>query len=136
MRTDGSEPRPLTRVGVMGHFLRWMDGTVVFRCPAGGSPRSMRVGLDGGEPEPLPEVAGGAHMSFSPDRSRVLDVVGHKAIWVSPLRGGAPERVFEFADPDVRIDYPVWSPDGRWVLFDRFRPQGGDIWLMEGLEPL
>jgi Tol biopolymer transport system component len=136
MRGDGSEPRPLTRVGVMGHFLRWMDGAVVFRCPAGGSPRSMRVGLDGGEPEVLPEVAGGAHMSFSPDRSRILDVVGHKAIWVSPLTGGAPEKVFEFEDPDVRIDYPVWSPDGRWVLFDRFRPQGGDIWLMEGLEPL
>jgi hypothetical protein len=42
--------------------------------------------------------------------------------------------VFEFDDPDARIDYPVWSPDGRWVLFDRFRPQGGDIWLMENLE--
>jgi hypothetical protein len=29
-------------------------------------------------------------------------------------------------------DYPVWSPDGRWVLFDRFR--GGNIWLLEGVE--
>jgi Tol biopolymer transport system component len=29
---------------------------------------------------------------------------------------------------------PAWSPDGRWVLFDRFRPQGGDIWMMEGFE--
>jgi hypothetical protein len=35
--------------------------------------------------------------------------------------------VFEFDDADARIDYPVWAPDGRWVLFDRFRPQGGDI---------
>ena len=42
--------------------------------------------------------------------------------------------VFEFPDPDVRIDYPVWSGDGRWILFDRFRPQGGDIWMMEGVE--
>jgi eukaryotic-like serine/threonine-protein kinase len=134
MRADGSEARPLTRVGVMGHFLRWLDGEVVFRCPAGGSPRSMKVALDGGEPVPLPEVAGGAHMSFSPDRSRILDVVGHKSMWVSPLTGGAPEKVFEFDDPDVRIDYPVWSPDGRWALFDRCRPQGGDIWLMEGVE--
>jgi Tol biopolymer transport system component len=24
-------------------------------------------------------------------------------------------------------------PDGRSVLFDRFRPQGGDIWMMDGL---
>jgi Tol biopolymer transport system component len=134
MRADGSEARPLTRVGVMGHFLRWLDGEVVFRCPGGGSPRTLKVGLDGGEPVPLAEVAGGAHMSFSPDRSRVLDVVGHKSMWVSPLTGGAPEKVFEFEDPDVRIDYPVWSPDGRWILFDRCRPRGGDIWLMEGLE--
>ncbi len=34
----------------------------------------------------------------------------------------------------ARIEYPVWSPDGRSVLFDRFRPQGGDIWMMEGAE--
>ncbi len=137
MRADGSEARPLTRVGVMGHFLRWTkDGAaVVFRCPGEGSRRSLKVALDGSEVEVLPEVAGGSHMSFSPDFARILDVVGHKSIWVSPLESGAPEKVFEFEDPDVRIDYPVWSPDGRWVLFDRFRPQGGDVWLMEGLEP-
>jgi len=42
--------------------------------------------------------------------------------------------VYEFADPAVRIDYPVWSPDGKWLLFDRFRPEGGDIWVMENFE--
>lgn len=55
-------------------------------------------------------------------------------LWVSPLHSGALQKVFEFDDPDARIDYPVWSPDGLWVLFDRFRPQGGDIWMMEGFE--
>jgi hypothetical protein len=73
-------------------------------------------------------------MSFSPDGSRIMDVVGHKALWVSPLRSGSPGKVFEFDDPDVRIDYPVWFPDGRWVLFDRFRPRGGNINLLEGVE--
>jgi hypothetical protein len=109
----------------MGHFLRWTkDGAgVVFGCPGGGRPSVLKVALDGGEPEPLPEVAGGAHLSFSPDFSRILDVVGHKAMWVSPLRSGTPEKVFEFEDPDVRIDYPA------------FRPQGGDLWLTEGLQP-
>ncbi len=34
----------------------------------------------------------------------------------------------------LRIDYPVWSPDGKWVLFDRFRPQGAAIWLLAGHE--
>ena len=136
MRADGSERRQLTQVGVIGHFLRWTkDGSaIVFRCACEGSPRVMRVRVSGGEPTPLPEVKGGSHMSFSPDGTRVVDVVAHKALWVSPLAGGGPEQVFEFDDPDARIDYPVWSPDGDFVLFDRFRPQGGDIWSIEGLE--
>lgn len=135
MSADGSGRRQMTEIGVMGHFLAWTrDGrAIVFRSPSGRS-ASYRVTVEGGEPEPLPEVIGGAHMSFSPDGTRIMDVLAHKALWVSPLEGGAPEKVFEFDDPDVRIDYPNWSPDGRWVLFDRFRPQGGDIWLMEGFE--
>ncbi|HKC23285.1 MAG TPA: protein kinase [Thermoanaerobaculia bacterium] len=137
MNADGSEPRALTRVGVLGHFLRFTkDGrSILFRSPAGGgASRTMEVPVEGGEPRPTAEVAGGSHMTLSPDGAKVMDVVGHRALWVSPLAGGAPEKVFELEDPSVRIDYPVWSPDGRWVLFDRFRPEGGDIWVMEGFE--
>ena len=138
MQSDGSEARPLTNVGLglMGHFLRWSQSgdAVIFRCPASGSPQTMQIRLDNSEPEPLAEVVGGSHMSFSPDYSRIMDVISHKTLWVSPLDGGKPEKVFDFDDPDVRIDYPVWSPDGHWILFDRFRPQGGDIWMMENFE--
>jgi Tol biopolymer transport system component len=135
MNADGSQSRPLTQVGVLGHFLRWTaDGAgVVFRCPSG-RPRTMKVPVAGGDPEDLPEVVGGAHMSFSPDQTRIMDVLAHKTLWVSPLTGGAPEKVFEFDDPDSRIDYPVWSPDGRFVLFDRFRPRGGDVWVLDHFE--
>jgi Tol biopolymer transport system component len=138
MNSDGTDCRQLTNVGLglMGHFMRWdpRSDAVIFRCPGSGTPRTMKVRVDGSDPEPLPEIAGGSHMSFSPDHLRIMDVIGHKTLWVSPLNGGKPERVFEFDDPDVRIDYPVWSPDGRWILFDRFRPQGGDIWMMENFE--
>jgi len=136
MNADGSQARQLTRIGVMGHFLRWTaDGRgVVFKCPCGGKPQVFQVPMSGGEPQPLPEVAGGSHLSFNPDHSRIMDVVGHKTLWASPLKGGKPERAFAFDDPDVRIDYPVWSPDGKWVLFDRFRPQGGDIWVIQDFE--
>jgi eukaryotic-like serine/threonine-protein kinase len=136
MAADGSSQRQLTSVGVSGHFQRWSaDGkSLVFRCPCGGKPQTMRVGLDGGDPQPTSEVAGGSHMSFSPDGSLLADVVGHKTVWISPLGAGKPYQVFAFEDPDSRIDYPVWSPDGKELLFDRFRPQGGDIWLMEGFE--
>jgi Tol biopolymer transport system component len=135
MHADGSDPRPISSTGTVGHFLLWTRDSRALLYRAPGSPsRTMRVELAGGQPEPTAEVAGGAHMSFSPDLFRIMDVVGHKQLWVSPLSGGAPEKVFEFDDADARIDYPVWSPDGKWILFDRFRPQGGDIWMMEGFE--
>ena len=135
MDADGGHPRALTETGVMGHFLAWTPSgdAIVYRNPSG-KPASFRVSVEGGDPEPLPEVVGGAHMSLSPDGSRIIDVLAHKTLWVSPLSGGSPEKVFEFDDPDVRIDYPVWSPDGRWLLFDRFRPQGGNVWMMERFE--
>jgi len=136
MNADGSDSRQLSDSGVMGHFMRWTAAgdAVIFRSPGAGNAVTVKVPLSGGDAEPLGNVVGGAHMSLSPDHSRIMDVVGHKVLWVSPLNGGSPEKVFEFDDPDVRIDYPVWSPDGGWILFDRFRPQGGDIWIMENFE--
>jgi Tol biopolymer transport system component len=135
MGADGSDPHALTDVGVMGHFLAVPPDAsgIVFRSQTG-APPVLKVPFSGAAPEPIPEVAGGAHMTLSPDGSRILDVVAHKVLWVSPLTGGAPEKVFGFDDPDVRIDYPNWSPDGRWALFDVFRPQGGNIWIMEESE--
>jgi Tol biopolymer transport system component len=117
----------------MGHFLRWSnDGRrIIFRSPTGPKARTMSVSTDGGDAVPTAEVIGGSHMSLSPDQSMIMDVVGHRVLWVSPLGGGAPRRVFELDDADSRIDYPVWSPDGRWILFDRFTPHSGDVWMVE-----
>jgi Tol biopolymer transport system component/serine/threonine protein kinase len=136
MGDDGSNPRRLTNVGVTGHFMRWTgDGRdVVFRCTCSGKPATMKVSVGGGDPQPFADMKGGSHISLSPDYSRIMNVVGHRVLWVSPVSGGMPEIVYEFPDPDVRIDYPVWSPDAKWVLFDRFRPQGGDIWAMSDVE--
>ncbi len=136
MSADGSNPRRLTNVGVSGHFMRWTGGgrEVVFRCTCSGKPVTMKASVGGGDPQPFADMKGGSHISFSPDYSRIMDVVGHRVLWVFPVSGGKPEMVYEFPDSDVRIDYPVWSPDGKWVLFDRFRPQGGDIWTMSGVE--
>jgi eukaryotic-like serine/threonine-protein kinase len=136
MNADGSGQRRLTSTGAGGHFLRWTkDGRgIVFRAETGTERRIMRVAVGDGALTPLPEVTSGAHMSWSPDESVLMDVRGHRALWAHPVDGTAPRRVFAFEDADVRIDYPVWSPDGRWVLFDRAEPHGGDLWLLDGIE--
>jgi serine/threonine-protein kinase len=135
MNADGSGQRRLTFTGAGGHFLRWTrDGLgIVFREESGTQTQIMRVSVADGSLTRLPDVASGGHMSWSPDQSLILDVRGHKTLWVYPIDGTPPRRVFEFADPEVRIDYPVWSPDGRQVLFDRAAPRGGDVWLLEGV---
>jgi Tol biopolymer transport system component len=133
MDADGSAQTPLTRDGVtLSHFMRFSaDGRyVMFLCLCGGEPQVMQVPAAGGALEPVAAVAGGGHLSLSPDATLVLDAVGHKSLWVSPQQGGEPYPIFEFDDPAVRLDYPVWSPDGRNILFDRFFPEGGDIWVM------
>ena len=134
MDADGSKPRRLAAVVAGGHFLRWTPDSraVVFRSESGTRVQIYRVSVEDGSMTPLPAVASGAHMSFSPEGSRVLDVRGHKTLWVHPLDGSTPRQVFSFLDPDIRIDYPSWSPDGHWILFDRAAPRGGDLWMIEG----
>ena len=134
MNADGSAQRRVASVVAGGHFLRWTPDSraVVFRSESGTQVQIYRVSVADGALARLPNVASGAHMSFSPDRSRILDVRGHKALWVYPVDGSPPRQVFAFDDPDVRIDYPTWSPDGRWILFDRAATRGGDLWMIEG----
>lgn len=134
MNADGTAPRRVTTVVAGGHFLRWTadGGGIVLRVESGTQVQIQRASVEDGSLTRLPDVASGAHMSFSPDQSRILDVRGHKTLWVHPVDGGLPQQVFAFADPDVRIDYPTWSPDGKWVLFDRAAPRGGDLWVIEG----
>jgi serine/threonine-protein kinase len=132
MDADGSNQRQVTTVGAWGHFLRWThDGAgIVFRADDWTRVRIMRVTVADGSLTDMPPVESGGHMSLSRSGSVAMDVRGHRTIQAHPLDGRPAYRVFEFDNPDVRIDYPVWSPDGRWVLFDRAEPRGADLWTL------
>ena len=136
MAADGSEQRQLSSVGASGHFLLWTrdSRSVIFRTANATQIQIFRVSVDDGALVSMPEVASGWHMSFSPSQARILDVRDHRTLWVYGVDGGSRTKVFEFPDPDVRLDYPLWSPDGRWILFDRAAARGGDLWLVEGIE--
>lgn len=132
MRSDGSNKRQRTDIGAGGHFMRWLkDGLIYFRSPT--TRQVMKVSPASGDPIPVTEN-GGSHISFSPDGTKLIDVTGHKVLWLYSLPDNKKQQLFTFDNPDVRIDYPVWSPDGQWLLFDRFKPEGGDIWIAEGIE--
>ena len=135
MNADGTNQRQLTNTGIGGHFMRWSvdKNSIIFISPYDDISGTVQVSLTGGDPEYFSDIRGGAHISFSPNHSMIMDVIGHKSLWVSPVESGDPEKVFEFEDSENRIDYPVWSPDGNWILFDRVKPQGGDIWVIENL---
>jgi len=136
MNADGSNQHQLSSDGAAGHFVRWFaDGkSIVFRAEPPGGTQILSVNVETGAATRLPDVAGGAHISFSPDHSHIVDVKGHKTVWITPMDGSKPYQIFEFPDPAIRIDYPVWSPDGHFLLFDHDAPHGGDIWLLDGVE--
>ena len=44
-------------------------------------------------------------------------------LYTIPARGGAPKQIT--ISPDLVLESPSWSPDGKWIAFDASSPEGG-----------
>ncbi len=79
-----------------------------------------RVSAAGGEAECLTQDSGIAiniEPRFSPDGKSIAfisDRKGQNNLWVMDADGRNPKPVY--LDPAVRIEYPVWSADGQYII--------------------
>ena len=129
---DGSNERRLSDKRTGGHFLPWIRGGVLQGSLIDEKPFWVALHEDRSPVTIAPVLAKvGGHTSFNPSETMAIDLESHKTMRVIDLATGAAESLFEFPDKGTRIDYPVWSPDGTQVTFDRADPEGGDLWLLE-----
>lgn len=56
---------------------------------------------------------------WSPDGTEIAHI-GDWSIWVAPIDGGAPRRVYE-TDVDTHLSEPEWAPDGQRILVTALR---------------
>ena len=56
---------------------------------------------------------------WSPDGTQIA-YVGDWSIWIAPIDGGQPRRVYE-TEVDVHLGMPEWSPDGGRILVAALR---------------
>jgi Tol biopolymer transport system component len=63
----------------------------------------------------------------SPDGQRmVISIQGQ--LWILPIRGGVAKKITPFS---VECTQPAWSPDGRWIAFQNYSPEGNyAIWVV------
>jgi TolB protein len=112
-------------------FLPRDGRTLLFNGTASGS-RNLWIGsLDSpADARQITFVPGDAiaHSSLSPDTSRVAFVstaTGNSDVWVQNVDGTDLRQLTN----DVHADsWPVWSPDGRWLVFTSLRGVQNETW--------
>jgi Tol biopolymer transport system component len=74
--------------------------------------------------------------SYSPDGTRIADIseqAGSEEIWISDADGGNRFQVTNHTEAQhPQLGRPIWSPDGKWLLYDQDGGQHGEeIWKVE-----
>jgi dipeptidyl aminopeptidase/acylaminoacyl peptidase len=121
--TDHLTLQDLLSVEPLGETALSPDGKTIAFTQNG---QIVLMPADGGWPVKVTSTTGGkAGIAWSPDGKK-LAFVSQGGIWVVPVAGGNPHRITNAppgaGDPRQATDRaPVWSPKGRWILFQSGR---------------
>jgi Tol biopolymer transport system component len=109
------------------------DGTRVAFSRAGPAGQTRIAVAPLGDPSQVRMVTGDGdgfwgHTSptWSPD-GLTLCYADFKNLWLVPAEGGEATRL---TAADVLDRYPVWSPDGRYILFSSLRERTSALWYL------
>jgi Tol biopolymer transport system component len=102
--------------------VRAVDGGPVTRLATLDQPHSLAWSPDGTR---LAFVAGNSAFVYAPD---AIGNIGPSAIWTVPADGGAPERITDAVSLNT---CPVWTPDGRGLVFISDRDGSRDVYRVE-----
>ncbi len=105
------------------------DGGGIYVVPAdGGSPRL--VAKEGWRPKFSPDGKWIAYCKMT-GSEEVSSAFGAGQVFVVPPEGGEPKRI----QPDFPFArYPIWTPDGKHLLFVGTRADGAKDWWVTGLD--
>jgi hypothetical protein len=118
------------------------DGRLLIQVAKPGSGKIYNIRLDGSDPREFTREGDGFPygLSASPDGRRIAFHTAGPAphsyrIWIADPEGN--DRSLVAADPDHLFFAPVWSPDGRWLLFQdcHFHTDSGHDWADVCLAP-
>ena len=80
--------------------------------------------------QPILRIAG---LRITPRINGRQQLMFHTALSIVSLRDGKTRRV---ALPEgVKMGFPQWSPDGRWIAFARYREDGAALWVVNAARP-
>jgi Tol biopolymer transport system component/DNA-binding winged helix-turn-helix (wHTH) protein len=132
MNADGSGAAPAAAGPGAEEAPQWTaDGDLYYVYTENGKSQLRRLRAGRGAPQTaVDDVSALRRVSITPDGRNLVYDSGHPAnVWVRPLHGGAPRQL---TFDRQSANFPVISPDGRWVVFSLLR--GGDSQV--GLVPL
>ena len=133
----GGPPLPLTHDTADHDYPRWSAdaGSVIYFSPARSGETQgtiWEVPALGGQPRRLVDGISGADVSLTTDRLTLFRLGDGVIELITASRDGSNVDVLARFDPTMYYLYPRWSPDGRWIAFQRGDQLRADVFVVSG----